>query len=41
MVTGRGDHGMGKLGIWEVEVRGDVGGAGEGEVWVRRKQRIG
>lgn len=41
LVTGVGDRGGYRLGIWEVEVRMGKG-EGEGEeVWVRRKVRRG
>lgn len=41
LFTGGGDRGGYRLKIWEVEVRDVVGGAGEKEVWVRKRQRIG
>lgn len=43
LVTGRGDRGNSKLGIWDVEVRPcSVGLDGDDtEIWVRRKKRIG
>ncbi|KAF2747484.1 hypothetical protein M011DRAFT_375162, partial [Sporormia fimetaria CBS 119925] len=38
--TGEADTGRYRLGVWEVEVREDgLGGEGEGQVWVRKKER--
>lgn len=44
LITGRGDRGNYRLQVWETELRpveADGGEAGDREVWVRRKQRIG
>ena len=45
LFTGKSDRGSYRLKVWETEVRKGGAGVGdedgEGEVWVRRKQRIG
>lgn len=44
LITGRGDRGNYRLQVWETELRpAETAGveAGDSEVWVRRKQRIG
>lgn len=44
LITGRGDRGNYRLQVWETELRpveAEGADAGDSEVWVRRKQRIG
>ncbi|KAF1365059.1 hypothetical protein EJ07DRAFT_98513 [Lizonia empirigonia] len=42
LFTGRSDRGSYRLAVWEAQVRKGEGGDGDGgEVWVRRKQRVG